>query len=121
MPQVNRSKGSWTQMHMPIFIGGPLSIPVRILGVRRSRMNPNLCTLCETMFRLIKRSKQIMLPLPVLCADLRGYTAMAETADHAAVARLLEVFYGHCGAAIWERDGLINKFVGDSVLALFNF
>ena len=46
---------------------------------------------------------------------------MAETADHAALTHLLEVFYGHCGAAIWERDGLINKFIGDSVLALFNF
>ena len=46
---------------------------------------------------------------------------MALTADHAAVTQVLEVFYGHCGAAIWERDGLINKFVGDSVLALFNF
>ena len=121
MLRVNMCKGCWAQMHMPIFIGGPLSIPFRILGVRRSRMNPNLCTLCETMFRRIKRSKQITLPLTVLCADLRGYTAMAETADHAAVAYLLEVFYGHCGEAIWERDGLINKFIGDSVLALFNF
>lgn len=108
-------------MRMPIFIGGPLSIPFRVLGLRRSRMNPNLCNLCETMFRWIKRSKQITLPLTVLCADLRGYTAMAETEDHAAVAHLLEVFYGHCGEAIWERDGLINKFIGDSVLALFNF
>ena len=121
MPLVNMCKGCWCQMRMPIFVGGPLSIPFRVLGLRRSRMNPNLCNLCETMFRRIKRSKQITLPLTVLCADLRGYTAMAETMDHTAVARLLEVFYGHCGAAIWERDGLINKFIGDSVLALFNF
>jgi len=121
MPLVNMCKGCWCQMRMPIFIGGPLAIPFRVLGLRRSRMNPNICNLCETMFRRIKRSKQITLPLTVLCADLRGYTAMAETADHAAVAHLLEVFYGHCGAAIWERDGLINKFIGDSVLAMFNF
>jgi adenylate cyclase len=121
MALVNMCKGCWCQMRMPIFIGGPLSVPFRVLGVRRSRMNPNLCNLCEFMFRRIKKSKQITLPLTVLCADLRGYTAMAETADHAAVARVLEVFYGHCGAAIWERDGLINKFIGDSVLALFNF
>ena len=33
---------------------------------------------------------------------------MAETMDHAAVAHLLEVFYGHCGAAIWERELGIN-------------
>ena len=121
MPLVNMCKGCWCQMRMPIFIGGPLAIPFRVLGLRRSRMNPNLCNLCETMFRWVKRNKQITLPLTVLCADLRGYTAMAQTVDHTAVARLLEVFYGHCGSAIWERDGLINKFMGDSVLALFNF
>src|SRR3954471_5969026 len=110
-------KGCWCQMRAPIFIGGALSIPFRVMGFRRSRMNPNLCNLCETMFRRIKRTKQITLPLTVLCADVRGYTEMSETRDHAAVAGVLEVFYEQCGLAIWERDGIINKFIGDSVLA----
>jgi class 3 adenylate cyclase len=108
-------------MRAPIFIGGALSIPFRVMGFRRSRMNPNLCNLCETMFRRVKRTKQLALPLTVLCADVRGYTTMSETRTPAAVAGMLEVFYEQCGLAIWERDGIINKFIGDSVLALFNF
>src|SRR3712207_7238373 len=24
-------------------------------------------------------------------------------------------------AAVWERDGIVNKFLGDAILAIFNF
>ena len=30
-------------------------------------------------------------------------------------------FYDECAAAVWERDGIVNKFIGDAVLAIFNF
>ncbi len=33
----------------------------------------------------------------------------------------LQQFYDQCAAAIWEREGIINKFIGDAVLAVFNF
>ena len=38
-------KGCWCQMHVPVPIRGPLSLPLRLFGIRRSRMNPNLCTI----------------------------------------------------------------------------
>ena len=50
-------KGCWQHMRMPIPIRGPLSIPVRLLGVKISRMNPNLCNICETMFTRVKRQE----------------------------------------------------------------
>jgi class 3 adenylate cyclase len=37
------------------------------------------------------------------------------------MASLLSQFYEHCAAAIWERDGIVNKLIGDSVFAIFNF
>ena len=121
MQKSNICKGCMSQMGVPMYIGGPLSVPFKMLGLRRSRMNPNVCNLCETTFRRVKRVKQITLPLSVLCADVRGYTTMTETRDHAEVTGVLEAFYEVSGKAIWERDGIINKFIGDSVLALFNF
>jgi class 3 adenylate cyclase len=37
------------------------------------------------------------------------------------VNELLGVFYDECAQAIWEHDGLLNKTVGDAVMAVFNF
>ena len=40
-------KGCMAQLHMPVVIRGILSIPFRLFGVKPSRMNPNICTMCE--------------------------------------------------------------------------
>jgi class 3 adenylate cyclase len=34
---------------------------------------------------------------------------------------VLDAFYDECAEAIWERDGLLNKPMGDAVIAIFNF
>jgi class 3 adenylate cyclase len=84
-------------------------------------MNPNLCTICETMFTKVKRRKQVIIPATVLFADLRGFTAMSEASASGDVLDMLHGFYDECASAIWERDGIVNKFIGDAVLAIFNF
>lgn len=114
-------KGCWQHMGVPIPIRGPLSIPLRMLGIKISRMNPNLCTICETMFTKVKRRKQIPASATVLFADLRGYTSLSQNAASEDVAEMLHRFTDECAAAIWERDGIVNKFIGDSLLAIFNF
>lgn len=114
-------KGCWQHMHMPIPIRGPLSIPFKLLGIKISRMNPNLCNICETMFTKVKRKKQLIIPATVFFADLRGYTNLSQGTDSAEVVGMLHEFYDECAAAVWERDGIVNKFIGDAVLAIFNF
>jgi adenylate cyclase len=106
---------------MPIAIHGPFSIPFRILGFRPSRMNPNLCNLCETMFTRVKKSSQIQVPVTILFADVRGYTTLSELLDTPQVVRFLSQFYEQCGEAVWQGDGIVNKLIGDAVLAIFNF
>lgn len=108
-------------MKMPIFIRSPLSLPFRLMGVKPSRMHPNLCTICESMFTKVKKNKQIEIQATVMFADLRGYTGLSEHADPADIARLLNLFYDECAPAIWKRDGIINKMIGDAVLSIFNF
>jgi class 3 adenylate cyclase len=108
-------------MRMPIPIRGPLSIPLRLVGIKRSQMNPNLCTICETNFTKVKKKKQVVIPATIVFADLRGYTSLSEKTDAPEVLDLLQTFYDDCASAIWERDGIVNKFIGDAVLAIFNF
>ena len=44
-----------------------------MLGIKTSQMNPNLCTICETMFTKVKRKKQLVIPATIFFADLRGF------------------------------------------------
>lgn len=96
-------------------------MPFRAVGIRRSRMNPNTCTMCEMMFSTLMKARQLTIEATVLFADLRGYTAMSQSKSAGAMGNLLDVFYDECAEAIWEHDGLLNKTMGDSVMAVFNF
>ncbi len=114
-------KGCWQQMHLPVPLRGPASIPFRAFGIRPSRMNPNTCTICELMFTRVMKARQITVDVSVLFADLRGYTTLSQSLPAEAVSSLLDVFYDECAEAIWEQDGLLNKTVGDAIMAIFNF
>jgi len=114
-------KGCWEQMHLPVPIRGVISAPFRAFGVRPSRMNPNTCTICELMFTKVMRARKITIDATIMFADLRGYTSLSQSQSPDAVSGLLDAFYDECASAIWEHDGLLNKTIGDAVMAVFNF
>ncbi|GGC60177.1 adenylate/guanylate cyclase domain-containing protein [Chelatococcus reniformis] len=120
-PQAMICKGCWQQMHLPIPLRGPASLPFRAFGIRPSRMNPNTCTICELMFTRVMKARKIPVDVSVLFADLRDYTALSQSLPTDTVSVLLDVFYDECADAIWEFDGLLNKTIGDAVMAIFNF
>jgi class 3 adenylate cyclase len=120
-PQSRICKGCWEQMRLPVPLRGPASIPFRIFGIRPSRMNPNTCTVCELMFTRVMKARKIAVDVSVLFADLRGYTALSQSLPADTLSSMLDVFYDECAAAIWEFDGLLNKTIGDAVMAIFNF
>ncbi|HTY29566.1 MAG TPA: adenylate/guanylate cyclase domain-containing protein, partial [Mycobacterium sp.] len=55
----------------------------------------------------------------VLFVDLVGSTQLAQSQSPAKVAEVLNRFFEIVVAAVDERQGLINKFQGDAVLAVF--
>jgi class 3 adenylate cyclase len=114
-------KGCWQHMHMPVPLRGLASLPFRAFGIRPSRMNPNTCTICELMFSKVMRASKISIDATILFADIRGYTSLSQSHPAEQVTALLDDFYDACGAAIWEHDGLLNKTMGDAVMAVFNF
>lgn len=114
-------QGCWEQMHVPIPIRGPFSYFFKPFGIKRSQMHPNLCTICESMFTKVKKRKQIPIPITILFADLRGYTDLSQQIETPEINELLHFFYDQCSSAVWEKEGIINKFIGDAVLAIFNF
>src|SRR5580658_10016641 len=114
-------RGCWDQMHMPIPIRGPLAIPFRVFGITRSKMNPNICTICERSFRYVKKQQHISTTATILFADIRGYTNLSERMDPIAMSEIVSVFQDQCARAIWARDGIVNKQMGDGLMAIFNF
>ena len=106
---------------MPVPLRGVISVPFRAFGVRPSRMNPNTCTICELMFTKVMRARKITIDATVMFADLRGYTSLSQSKSPEAVSGLLDAFYDECADAIWAHDGLLNKTIGDAVMAVFNF
>jgi class 3 adenylate cyclase len=84
-------------------------------------MNPNTCTICEMAFSKIMKARAVTIDATIMFADLRGYTALTQSIGQAALSELLDAFYDDCAAAIWHYDDLLNKTIGDAVLAVFNF
>ena len=113
--------GCWQNLHVPIALRGPFSMPFRVFGIKPSRMNPNTCTICEMAFTRIMKARAVTIDATIMFADLRGYTALTQTVGQEGLSELLDAFYDDCAEAIWRHDGLLNKTIGDAVLAIFNF
>jgi adenylate cyclase len=108
-------------MHMPIPLTGVLALPFRAFGVTRSKMNPNICTICERSFRYVKKKRHITETATILFADMRGYTNLSERIDPVALSMIVSIFHDQCAEAIWAHDGIVNKQMGDGLMAIFNF
>jgi class 3 adenylate cyclase len=119
-PKARICVGCWQWMKLPIPLRGVAAMPFRLFGIRPSRMNPNTCTICELMFKRIMKKRQLEIDATILFADLRGYTSLSQACPEA-ISELLDDFYDECSTAIWSHDGLLNKAMGDSVMAIFNF
>src|ERR1700727_337647 len=113
--------GCWQNMKLPIALRTIAAVRFRAVGIRQSRMNPNTCTICETMFDRVMKARQVEIDATILFAELGGYPSLSQSQSSGAIAKLLDAFYDVCGEAIWEHDGIINKTMGDAVLAVFNF
>lgn len=55
----------------------------------------------------------------VLFADIRGFTSLSEGLPPAALIRLLNAYFGRMSRVIEGEKGVIDKYIGDEVMALF--
>lgn len=51
--------------------------------------------------------------------DLVGSTVLAETLDPEALRRTMDRYYTACTSAVTEHGGVVEKFIGDAVMAVF--
>jgi adenylate cyclase len=99
-------------------LGGPAAPMVRVVLNRRpSTKNPNYCDVCETFVRTHPGGAEV--EISMLFADVRGSTTLAEQMRPTEFSRLMNRFFDCANRVVIDSDGLVDKLVGDEVVALY--
>lgn len=97
--------------------GAPGGYLLGTFGYRRWPANPALCAICAR--GLQKDIGGAEVEATFLFADIRGSTGIAERVSAADFRALLERFYKAAAMAVDDAGGLVDKYLGDGVVALF--
>ncbi len=96
---------------------GPVAPFMRPLGRSPWERNPNYCKQCFIAMEQHDGGAEIDCSL--LFADVRGSTSLAEGMTASEFRHLMSRFYKVSTRILFEHDGIIDKFVGDEVVAIF--
>jgi class 3 adenylate cyclase len=67
----------------------------------------------------LRRGTGEMIRAALFCADLRGFTALSEATEPAAMIATLDAWFDRVAGAVHAFGGEVLKFIGDGVLAIF--
>ena len=95
--------------------GGPVGRILGVAGFKPSRKNPDLCTRCCDAVP----HGGAEVDIAVLLADVRGSTTLGEQTPAADFATLLDRFYAAATQTLLRRDAVVDKLIGDEVMAFF--
>jgi adenylate cyclase len=123
-PRLHRMRRMWGALPSPprcklcnAPFRGPGGLLMRAIRYGPSPLNRRLCKWCARAVH--KHPGGAEIELTVLFADVRGSTAIAERMPADEFSQLMARFYGVAAEVIDECNGIVDKFVGDSAVALF--
>ncbi len=90
---------------------------MRMIGKRPSDANPNWCSSCFDF--MTKHHGGAEISGAMLFADVRGSTSLAERMSSAEYHALLDRYFAAASGVVFKHDGIVDKFVGDELVALF--
>jgi len=90
---------------------------MRLIGKVPSEGNPNMCNTCQKA--LIKYRGGAEVEGTMLFADIRGSTSLAEGMSPGEYRAVLNRFYTVASEAVFAHNGIVDKFVGDELVATF--
>ena len=96
---------------------GPGAPLMRLIGKRQSDANPNWCTSCFQV--MSKHGGGAEISGCMLFADIRGSTSLAERMSPAEFHALLNRYLATATEIVFKHDGVVDKFVGDELVAMF--
>ena len=90
---------------------------MRVIGKAQSTGNPLMCTSCEK--QLLKRRGGAEVESSLLFADVRGSTELGERLSPSDFRATLARYYTVASDAVFANLGIVDKFVGDELVAVF--
>ena len=96
---------------------GPAGSVFRLFGQGASSVNPTICNSCEKF--MLKHHGGAEVEGAFLFADIRGSTALAESMSPGEFHALLDRFYTVAAEVVVRHGGMVDKFVGDELVAVF--
>jgi adenylate cyclase len=97
--------------------GAPVGPLLRLVGKGRWPGNPNYCGGCFKELYAHRGGAEVECTL--FFADVRGSTRVAETMRVNDYRALLDRFYAAAAEVLVAHEGIVDKFVGDEVVAIF--
>lgn len=88
-----------------------------IAGIRPSKMNPQMCNICERFAEQNQGGAEV--ELSMLFADVRGSTSIAEKMSPSEYSKLINRFYKAATKAFYDSGAMVEKLIGDEVAGLF--
>jgi adenylate cyclase len=90
---------------------------LRFMGSAPSSFNPKLCSACEQSARHYEVGTE--LELTMLFADVRDSTPLAESKGTMGFKEIIQRFYKETSKVLIEHNAMVNRLMGDQVIALF--
>jgi adenylate cyclase len=90
---------------------------LRFMGSEPSSFNPRLCSACEKSARQYEVGAEV--ELTMLFADVRDSTPLAESKGTMGFTEIIQRFYKETSKVLIEHHAMVNRLMGDQVIALF--
>ena len=94
---------------------GLAAVFLRWRGIRRSPRNPNICTQCGAHLE-----EGRLVEMTVVFADLSSFTEMTRRLGATTTYSVVDEFLRLASTTLTSHGALIDKYIGDAVMALFN-
>jgi adenylate cyclase len=98
-------------------LAGMANFLLRPFGSRPSSFSSRFCSHCEAWARSRQSGAELVLSL--LFADVRGSTELAEKIGTVQFKDLIRRFYQATSGVLIDHLGMVNRLMGDQVIALF--
>lgn len=96
---------------------GPMGGLMGVIGKGPWPKNPKYCSWC---FKdMMRRRAGAEIPCSLLFADVRGSTEMAERMRPIEFRERMDRFFSTASEVLVDHDAIVDKFVGDEVIAIF--
>jgi adenylate cyclase len=89
----------------------------RVMGSAPSSFSPKLCISCEKSARQYELGTEV--ELSMIFADVRNSTPLAEALGPSGFKEIIGRFYKETSKVLIERYAMVNRLMGDQVIALF--